>query len=121
MSTKNIPGPFDDYADLAADEPYFILRASRQGDQTYVRQWASDQRIGEGTNLRGEDAYKTAEAMDAWRDAHVKASDADQVLLALCRQVHSEKHDPNVTFANCPEVACVSRRKAMMDIAKLKS
>lgn len=120
MSTKQAPGLFDDYADLANDEPYFILRAKRSGDAVFVKKWAADQRIGDTLTPRGDDAYHCAEQMEVWRETNVKASDADEILLAACIQLHEEKHDPNIAFVNCPETICVLRRRAVADIADMK-
>ena len=41
MSTKNDPGPFDCYAKLASDEPYFLLRAKDPVAPFLVMAWAS--------------------------------------------------------------------------------
>lgn len=40
MATKNNPGPRDFYAELAPDEPYFILRGNDKDAAMFVRFWS---------------------------------------------------------------------------------
>jgi hypothetical protein len=41
MATKNDPGPYDCYAKLADDEPYFLLRAKDPVGPFLVSAWAA--------------------------------------------------------------------------------
>lgn len=121
MSTKANPGAFDDYATLGQNEPYFVLMARRPGDPKFVRMWGAEQReLGE-QNARIDDAFNTADAMEAWRDANVKTSTADQIALQAFRQIHTQIHPVNITFANCLEPICVLRKRALAEIAALKT
>src|SRR5262245_43868476 len=106
MSTKQNPGPFDDYSKLGQNEPFFVLMARRPTDAKYVRMWAAEQRELLEQDSRVDDAFATADAMDAWRDSNVKQSTADQIALQAFRQIHTELHPANITFANCQEPIC---------------
>jgi len=118
MSTKANPG-FDDYGALGQNEPFFVMMARRPGDAVFVRMWAAEQRdLGEN-NPRIDDAFKTADEMDAWRDAHIKQSNADEVMLQACRQIHNQLH-PTTSFQSCVEAICLMRKRALQEIAILK-
>ena len=121
MSTKANPGQFNDYAQLGTDEPYFVLMARRPGDAKFVRMWAAEQReLGE-QDVRVDDSFDTADAMDAWRDSNVKQSTADQVVLQAFRQIHVQLHPANITFVTCQEPICVMRRRVLAEISGLKT
>jgi len=73
MSTKLNPGPFDCYAKLADDEPYFVLRAKDPDAPGIVEEWAVRRfwRPGQENNPKIREARECAEAMRAWRLAHL--------------------------------------------------
>lgn len=80
MSTKQNPGPFDCYAKLKDDEPYFVLRAKDPDAPALVEAWARARTLrGAVTDPTGpinpkiEEARQTAEAMRAWRKANINA------------------------------------------------
>lgn len=120
MSTKQNPGPFDDYAALGQNEPYFVLMARRPGDAKFVRMWGAEQREAGEQTARTEDAFNTADTMEVWRDTNVRTSTADQLVLQAFRQIHSQIHPANVTFAQCQEPICMLRKRALAEITALK-
>jgi len=77
MGTKSSPKPFDCYANLYPDEPYFLVRAKDLQAPDLVRAWARERRLRVG---RGEcpledleqvrEALQCATDMEAWRADH---------------------------------------------------
>ena len=74
MGTKNNPGKFDCYANLEADEPYFLLRANDPIAPHLVRLWAVMYRLLKGAPLNWRQHDKALEAedcaknMEQWRE-----------------------------------------------------
>lgn len=65
MSTKRHPGPFDCYAKLADDEPYFLLRGGDIDGPDVVREWIRRRRaraFDEGTPIPSAYEAKLQEA-----------------------------------------------------------
>ena len=75
MATKNDPGPFDCYAALAPDEPYFILKSTDELAPEVVEGWADlyieSKRLEGGLDERAQKKYREAlevcEAMRVWK------------------------------------------------------
>jgi hypothetical protein len=68
MTTKQNPGQFDCYAKLAADEPYFVLRAKDPLAPVLVELWAALRRLAsEGEYSKLQEARNCAQTMRAWR------------------------------------------------------
>jgi hypothetical protein len=80
MATKNNPGPYDCYAALDPDEPYFVLVAHDPMAPSLVRSWAQTRQQQVEMGLKPvEDLAKVTEAracataMEQWRAARVDA------------------------------------------------
>lgn len=73
MSTKQHPGPYDCYAKLAEDEPYFLLRAKDPDAPFLVRLWLTIRRRKYGDYPKLHEAALCAETMEAWQRAHPEA------------------------------------------------
>lgn len=74
MGTKSSPKPFDCYANLYPDEPYFLVRAKDLQAPELVRAWARERRLRVGRREHPlEDLEQVREAlqcatdMEAWR------------------------------------------------------
>jgi len=79
VSTKLNPGPFDCYAKLAEDEPYFLLRAKDVIAPAVIRYWidlrrslasASGTYINQDYEAKLQEAEACATAMETWRKDH---------------------------------------------------
>ncbi|MGH8572082.1 MAG: aspartate decarboxylase [Gammaproteobacteria bacterium] len=70
MSTKQNPGPFDCYAKLAPDEPYFVLRAKDPIAPEVVELWVALRKALHGDYPKLAEARACAEAMRRWRAAN---------------------------------------------------
>jgi hypothetical protein len=80
MSTKKDAGPFDCYAKLFDDEPYFVLRAKDPDAPALVEEWATRRLAqGQGGNPKIPEALQCASAMRAWRSKvmHAQACGCD--------------------------------------------
>jgi len=73
MSTKLNPGPYDCYAKLADDEPYFVLRAKDPMAPVLIRLWAEARRVQYGDYAKLDEALHCAAEMERWRIAHPEA------------------------------------------------
>ena len=71
MSTKEHPGPFDCYAKLADDEPYFVLKATDQTAPAFVALWAVVRELRYGDSPKLAEARECAAEMRRWHAAHV--------------------------------------------------
>ncbi len=75
MATKRDPGPFDCYAKLAPDEPYFLLRSTDELSPDLVESWADlyfDRKNEAGTfddaaKAKYDEALAIAQAMRSWK------------------------------------------------------
>lgn len=86
MGTKNNPGSYDCFANLAPDEPYFVLVAHDAMAPSLIRNWATirQQQVEQGIKpaedmLQVHEARQCAAQMEIWR--------ADQIAKALKQPV----------------------------------
>jgi hypothetical protein len=71
MSTKQNPGQYDCYRKLAADEPYFVLRAKDPIAPALVELWAALRLASEGEYSKLQEARNCAQTMRAWRRTYM--------------------------------------------------
>lgn len=71
MSTKRNPGPFDCYAKLADDEPYFVLRAKGPMAAVLVELWARLRELQYEDYPKLKEAHECSDQMRRWRAAKV--------------------------------------------------
>lgn len=70
--TKLNPGPYDCYAKLALDEPYFVLRAKDPDAPALVEAWAATRVMRtDNNNPKIGEARDIAAAMRKWRSENV--------------------------------------------------
>jgi hypothetical protein len=69
--TKADPGPFDCYAKLPPDEPYFVLRAKDPNAPALVELWAALREVQYGDYRKLQEARQCADQMRRWRAAKV--------------------------------------------------
>jgi hypothetical protein len=71
--TKLNPGPYDCYARLNDDEPYFVLRAKDPDAPAIVEAWAlaRSQRPGNESNPKLAEARECAQHMREWRERNI--------------------------------------------------
>lgn len=79
MGTKNTPAAFDCYDNAEPDEPMFVLLARDSAAAELVRAWARMRstaidmgRRSEEDRAQVKEAYRCADAMDAWRKENRK-------------------------------------------------
>jgi hypothetical protein len=73
VSTKLNPGPYDCYAKLADDEPYFVLRAKDPMAPALIRLWVEQRRVQYGNYAKLTEALDCAIQMEGWRHNHPDA------------------------------------------------
>ena len=63
MSTKEQPGPFDAFAKLAPDEPYFVLRAKDISAPATIEAWVRFRRGSPSKAAKADEAARLTEAL----------------------------------------------------------
>jgi hypothetical protein len=116
LATKDQPGPFDDYAALQNDEPYYLLMARDVDAPEFVRAHAARRRDAGDTSPRVEEAFKAADAMEAWQDSKRATGSTDYVLTAF-HQLHRMTHATG-TFETCLEPICALRRRVLAALVR---
>lgn len=68
MSTKLNPGKYDCFSKLAADEPYFVLRAKDPVAPRVIEEWVQQRTaLGQDSNPKLKEALDVGVEMMTWR------------------------------------------------------
>lgn len=72
MSTKLNPGKYDCFSKLAADEPYFVLRAKDPVAPRVIEEWVRQRTSrGQDSNPKLKEALDVGVEMMTWRARHM--------------------------------------------------